>query len=262
MINRYKQHYLCEPVYDMTGSLKAVELLTGFTGPDGRMVSWGEVTDILTPEYKWLNFVRQLGCIRQYQEWFIRHGVAVSLNLDEETAHWLVRDDDILALLSTIACIRLEINEFFTSSDREKQGMLGRLRQHAALWLDDVGSGSHNNFDLLVRGYFSGAKIDKFFFWQHHVTNTAQLEKVIRDLTRFAGHVVVEGIENSQHLLALTRTPNCWLQGYIFQRTAMEFLQYIPLMTKSVGPKRPLLSFVESGEHSKFPVPHQYQSDR
>ena len=59
MMNRYQQHYLCEPVYDMTGRLKAVELLTGFTGPDGRVVSWTDMTDILTPAYKWLNFVRQ-----------------------------------------------------------------------------------------------------------------------------------------------------------------------------------------------------------
>jgi EAL domain-containing protein (putative c-di-GMP-specific phosphodiesterase class I) len=241
MMNRYQQHYLCEPVYDMTGRLKAVELLTGFTGPDGRVVSWTDASDILTPEYKWLNFVRQLGCIRRYQAWFTRHGVAVSLNLDEETARWLVRDDDVLALLSTVACLRLEINELFTASDREKQGMLRRLRQHAALWLDDVGSGSHNNFDLLVRGYFSGAKIDKSFFWQHHLTNTVRLEKVIRDLTRFAGHVVVEGVEHSQHLLSLAGAPHCWLQGYLFPRTGLESLSSVPLMTKRVGPQEPLL---------------------
>lgn len=240
-MNRYQQHYLCEPVYDMTGRLKAVELLTRFTVPDGRVVSWTDVTDILTPEYKWLNFVRQLVCIRHYQDWFTRHGVVVSLNLDEETAHWLVRDDDVLVLLSTVACIRLEINELFTASDREKQGILRRLRQHAALWLDDVGSGSHNNFDLLVRGDFSGAKIDKSFFWQHHLSNTARLEKVIRDLARFAGHVVVEGIEHSQHLLSLAGAPHCWLQGYLFPRTDLERLLSVPLMTKRVGPQEPLL---------------------
>ncbi|APZ68600.1 hypothetical protein LFZ43_22920 [Salmonella enterica subsp. enterica serovar Wandsworth str. SA20092095] len=240
-MNHYQQHYLCESVYDMTGRLKAVELLTRFTVPDGRVVSWIDVTDILTPEYKWLNFVRQLVCIRHYQDWFTRHGVVLSLNLDEETAHWLVRDDDVLALLSTVACIRLEINELFTSSDRENQGMLKLLRKHAMLWLDDVGSGSHDNFDLLVRGYFSGAKIDKSFFWQHHLSNTTQLEKVIRDLTRFAGHVVVEGVEHSQHLLSLSGAPHCWLQGYLFPCTSLESLLSIPLMTKRVGQQEQLL---------------------
>lgn len=241
MMNRYQQHYLCEPVYDMTGRLKAVELLTGFTGSDGQMVSWTDVTDILTPEYKWLNFVRQLRCIRQHQNWFIRHGIAVSLNLDEETAHWLVRDDSVLAALSKMPYIRVEINEDFTSSVREKQGLLGRLRQFAALWLDDVGSGSHNNFDLLVRGYFSGAKIDKSFFWQNHLSNITLLEEVVRDLTRFAGHVVVEGIEHSQHLLSLARAPHCWLQGYLFPRTGLELLPSVPTMTQCVVPQESLL---------------------
>lgn len=235
MKNYHKQHYLCEPIYDMTGRLRAVELLTGFTEPDGQIVSWTMVTDILTPEYKWLNFVRQLGCIRHYQDWFARHGIAVSLNLDEETAYWLVSDNYVLTLLSTITCIRLEINEFFTDSEKGKQGVLWRISQHAALWLDDVGSGNRNNFDLLIKGYFSGAKVDKSFFWQHHATNTALLEKVIRDLTRFANHVVVEGIESPQHINALAGTPTCWLQGYLFQRTRMAFLPCIPLITKSVG---------------------------
>lgn len=241
MIKSYKQHYLCEPVYALNGHLKAVELLTAFTSPDGTRVSWSDVTEILTPEYKWLNFVRQLGCIRQHHAWLQRHGIAVSLNLDEETAHVLVRDEDVLTLLSGLPCVRLEINECFTSSDREKQCLLGRLRHYVALWLDDVGSGSLNNFDLLVRGYFSGAKMDKSFFWHHHSSETGLLEKVIRDLTRFAEHVVVEGIETPEHLLSLSRSPHCWLQGYLFDRSGIESLQHIPLMTKKVGPSSSLL---------------------
>lgn len=235
MIKSYKQHYICEPVYTLSGHLKAVELLTAFTTPDGTQASWNDVTDILTPEYKWLNFVRQLGCIRQYHPWLLRHGIAVSLNLDEETAHGLVRDEDVLTLLSSMPSVRLEIHECFTTSDREKKGLLGRLRRYVALWLDDVGSGNLNNFDLLVKGYFSGAKVDKSFFWQHHNTGTGQLEKVIHDLTRFAGHVVVEGVETPEHLHSLSRSPHCWLQGYLFARSGIESLRHIPLMIPVVG---------------------------
>ncbi|HFV9915593.1 TPA: EAL domain-containing protein [Salmonella enterica subsp. diarizonae serovar 61:l,v:z35] len=243
MIKSYKQHYLCEPVYAQSGHLRAVELLTAFTTPEGTPVSWNDVTEILTPEYKWLNFVRQLGCIRQHHAWLHRHGIAVSLNLDEETAHCLIRDEDVLALLSGMPCVRLEIHECFITSDLDRQGLLGRLCRHVALWLDDVGSGSLNNFDLLVKGYFSGAKMDKSFFWQHHNTGTGQLEKVIRDLTRFAGQVVVEGVETPEHLHSLSRSPHCWLQGYLFARSGMESLQRIPLMIPEVGPAASPLCF-------------------
>lgn len=235
MITSYKQHYLCEPVYTLTGRLKAVELLTVFTTTEGTRISWNEVTDILTPEYKWLNFVRQLCCVRQYRDWFLRHDIAASLNLDEETALSLVRDEDVLNLLSQLSCVRLEINECFSSSDKEKHRLLGRLRQHAALWLDDVGSGHLNNFDLLVRGFFSGAKMDKSFFWQSHDTDTALFGKVIRDLMRFAGQVVVEGIEKPEHLLTLAGTPHCWMQGYLFRGAEIAFLQDIPLMVNKMG---------------------------
>lgn len=229
MIKSYKQHYLCEPVYALSGHLKAVELLTSFTTTDRTRVSWNDVTEILTPEYKWLNFVRQLGYIRQHHTWLHHHGIAVSLNLDQETAHSLVRDEGVLTLLSGMRCVRLEINECFTASDREKQSLLGRLRHYVALWLDDVGSGSLNNFDLLVRGYFSGAKMDKSFFWKHHITDQLLLEKVIRDLTRFAGHVVVEGIEKPEHLRCLAGSPQCWLQGYLFKNVPADYIRDIPL---------------------------------
>ncbi|EDQ9689877.1 hypothetical protein C3433_27075 [Citrobacter freundii] len=235
MINRYKQHYLCEPVYSVAGQLKAVEVLTGFTTAGGNDVSWNELTDILTPEYKWLNFVRQLHVIRQVQDWLIPHRIMVSVNLDEETAHCLVADENVLALLSAMPFIRLEVNECFTSSYKEKHGLLTVLRRHADLWLDDVGSGSHNNFELLVRGYFSGAKIDKSFFWQHHATHTERLDKVIRDLTRYAAHVIVEGIETREHLKFLVSTPQCWMQGYYFPRVRAEHIRMLPLWLHSVA---------------------------
>ncbi|HCR3450468.1 TPA: hypothetical protein ON570_004115 [Citrobacter werkmanii] len=212
----------------MTGRLVAMEVLTAFTTPEGKAVSWAGVTDILTPEYKWLNFVRQLLCVRQWQDWFDRHQLCVSLNLDGDTAIWLLRDRHVQTLLTTMPFIRLEVNEMFPCAI--KDGLLGHLLPHADLWLDDVGSGNRNNFGLLVRGYFGAAKIDKVFFWQHHdTTDMAGLGKVIRDLTRYAGHVIVEGIEHPGHLSPLTGYPDCWLQGYLFPRADIEHITDIPL---------------------------------
>lgn len=224
MINRYRQRYLCEPIYSRTGRLRAVEMLTAFTTPDGESVSWGGVSDILTPEYKWLNFVRQLRCLRQCQNWFLRHQVFASLNLDAETAVWLLRDRGVLTSLATLPFLRLEVHEQF-----DNDGLLHHLRPYASLWLDDVGSGSRDSFRLLVSGVFSGAKIDKAFFWRHHAADAALLGKVIRDLVRYAGHVVVEGIEHQGHRLSLPENPRCWLQGYLFQRTPVEEVSHIPL---------------------------------
>lgn len=227
MIKLYKQHYVCEPVYTQAGRLRAVEVLTAFTTPDGDAASWSDVTDILTPEYKWLNFVRQLHAVREWQDWLGRHQVCVSLNLDGDTAQWLVRDRHIQALLTAMPFIRLEVHEHFPAEGKDRHGLLTLLQAHSALWLDDVGSGSRNNFGLLVRGYFGAAKIDKAFFWQHHATDGVRLGKLIRDLARYAGHVIVEGIEHEGHLRSLAGHPDCWLQGHLFCRTGLEHLNHI-----------------------------------
>lgn len=229
MIKQYKQQYVCEPVYTVAGRLMAVEVLTAFTTRDGDEVSWSDVTDILTPEYKWLNFVRQLHAVHEWQDWLGRHQVCVSLNLDGDTALWLLRDRHIQALLATMPFIRLEVHEHFPAERKDQHGLLKLLHAHSALWLDDVGSGSRNNFGLLVRGYFDAAKIDKVFFWQHHATDGVLLGKIIRDLIRYAGHVIVEGIEHEGHVRSLADHPDCWLQGHLFSRTGLEHLNRIPL---------------------------------
>ncbi|ANZ87466.1 EAL domain-containing protein [Citrobacter freundii complex sp. 2024EL-00228] len=234
MINSYKQRYVCEPVYTMAGRLVAMEVLTSFTTPEGNAVSYNDVTDILTPEYKWLNFVRQLYGVSCWQNWLVRHHIVISLNVDADTAVWLLRDKAVLSMIAKMPFIRLEVHEHFPTSDKEKRGLLHHLRPHASMWLDDVGSGSHNNFGLLIRGYFSGAKIDKSFFWQHHVSDKAWLGKVIRDLTRFAGNVIVEGVEHTGHTMALMTTPHCWLQGHLFQRTDIDRIPEVPLWINSV----------------------------
>ncbi|POT25716.1 hypothetical protein C3433_16490 [Citrobacter freundii] len=232
MMNRYKQNYFCEPIYTMTGRLVAMEMLTSFTTPDGKTCSYSEMADILIPEYKWLNFVRQLYCIRRWCSWFIKQEIYLSLNLDADTAVWLLRDKSVLSLLAKMPFIRLEVHEHFPSSEKEKQGLLNHLRPHVALWLDDVGSGSRNNFALLISGFFCGTKIDKTFFWEHHINDISKLSKVIRDLTRYTGLVVVEGIENPTHLMSLSANPHCWLQGYLFPHISIERIWDVPMQIR------------------------------
>lgn len=75
----------------------------------------------------------------------------------------------------------------------------------------------------------------KHFFWEHHDTDRELLGKVIRDLVRYAGHVIVEGIEHEGHLRALAGHPHCWLQGYLFHNTRIEHMTDIPLRITCVA---------------------------
>jgi len=236
MIVGFQARYVCEPVYNMQGRLKAVEILTRFINTNGETVSFSDVQHLLCAEDKWLNFQQQLRIVQLFQDYISQHQVLVSLNIDAGIAEQLIENHEVLDVLAKAAYIHLEVSEDFPHCQSYYSGsLLHHLRAYAHLWLDDVGSGSKNNFNYLTQGIFRAAKIDKAFFWQHQHDDTDTLGKIIRDLTRYAGNVVVEGIEKKEQVMLLLPYSHCWLQGYLFQSVDIENFKQLPLHIDLLG---------------------------
>lgn len=232
----FRPRFVCEPVYNMQGRLMAVEILTRFISHGGEIKSYSAIQSLLRAEDKWLNFQQQLQRIQLFQDYISQHQVLVSLNIDADIAERLIANHKILNVLSESTYIHLEVSEDFPHCQFCDAGSpLHHLRAYTRLWLDDVGSGSRNNFNCLTKGIFKAAKIDKTFFWQHQHDNVEKLGKIIRDLTRYAGNVVVEGIETKEQVMLLAPYSHCWLQGFLFQSVDIEHVKQLPLYLDPLG---------------------------
>lgn len=225
----YNHEYICEPIYTISGRLVAIEILTSFTTLNGAKVSYKDVKPKLTPEYRWTNFARQLYYIKRNEAWFHYNNIKASLNIDECTAIHLINSKNTLHMVCSLPFINLEVHEDFPSQENHGQNIISELHKWIPIWLDDVGSGSTNNFDLLKKGYFNAAKIDKDFFWRNYNSKTKLLDKVIIALSKHTDQVVIEGIETLAHINSLLPYPHCWLQGYLFPRQNIRKIKKIPV---------------------------------
>ncbi|MGS4678234.1 EAL domain-containing protein [Enterobacter soli] len=233
----YQTQFVCEPVYNLMGRLRAVEVLTKFINESGEILSYTSVQSGMTSDDKWNTFQRQMRCIVLWEEYFLQHQLLVSLNVDAEIVERLIENKACLTLLSAAPFLHLEVSEDFPHSSAGcARSPLHKLLPFTQLWLDDVGSGRQNNFNCLTKGIFKAAKIDKAFFWQHQGhEGIERLGKAIRDLSRYADVVIVEGIERLEHLRLLAPFSHCWLQGFLFKIVEIEHFKTIPLYIDPLG---------------------------
>lgn len=232
-----KSQFVCEPVYNFLGRLMAIEVLTKFISARGETLSYTHAQLFLTAEDKWENFQRQLRTVLLWKDYCLQHEIIVSLNVDEQIVERLMASFACLNILSKCPFINLEVSEHFPNYDKsDHESPLCRLLPFTQLWLDDVGSGCKNNFNFLTKGLFKAAKIDKAFFWKHQSDEQSdRLGKTIRDLSRYAGVVVIEGVETLEHLRMLAPFSHCWLQGFLFQSVNLEHFKTLPLYIDPLG---------------------------
>lgn len=225
----YECIFLCEPIYNNCGRLKAIEILTRFSEPDGKLLSYSAVEVQLKSHDRWNIFCEQMREVMLWANYISKHNLLISLNIDGDVAEHLVNDHAILQVLRSAPYINLEVSENFERIDLSSNiSTLFTIREYIDLWLDDIGSGSRDNFDLLSKRFFKVAKIDKYFFWKSIIKN-GLIDRVIKKLEYCAEIVVVEGVEKNEQLLYLMKFNNCWFQGYIFEHKELDSLDMIPL---------------------------------
>lgn len=208
--------FIAEPIVSIDEKLLGVELLTRFISPDGRPLHPEFVISSWDLDRKRLFLYEQCGNIASMQKWFERKNLFCTLNIDQQMA-FLIRNDYILRqTFESMPFIKLELSENFLGLDKGlKNPLLKALSQGVnGLWLDDLGAGNANVVSLM-EGYFEVVKVDRCFFNQQVQKPT--FYPLIASIQKHCGKVIIEGIENREHL-GILREVGIWgLQGYLIK---------------------------------------------
>ncbi|MGG5156981.1 EAL domain-containing protein [Enterobacter hormaechei] len=208
--------FIAEPIVSIDERLLGVELLTRFIASDGRPLHPEFVISSWDLDRKRLFLYEQCGNIATMQTWFERKNLFCTLNIDQKMA-FLIRHDYILRqTFESMPFIKLELSEHFPGLDKGlKSPLLKSLSQGVnGLWLDDLGAGNANVVSL-IEGYFEVVKIDRIFF--NEQVKKPTFNQLIASIKKHCGKVIIEGIENREHL-GILREVGVWgLQGYLFK---------------------------------------------
>lgn len=208
--------FIADPIVSIDERLLGVELLTRFIASDGRPLHPEFAISSWDLDRKRLFLYEQCGNIATMQTWFERKNLFCTLNIDQKMA-FLIRHDYILRqTFESMPFIKLELSEHFPGLDKGlKSPLLKSLSQGVnGLWLDDLGAGNANVVSL-IEGYFEVVKIDRIFF--NEQVKKPTFNQLIASIKKHCGKVIIEGIENREHL-GILREVGVWgLQGYLFK---------------------------------------------
>ena len=208
--------FIAEPIVSIDEKLLGVELLTRFISPDGRPLHPEFVISSWDLDRKRLFLYEQCGNIASMQKWFERKNLFCTLNIDQQMA-FLIRNDYILRqTFESMPFIKLELSENFPGLDKGLNSpLLKSLSQGVnGLWLDDLGAGNSNVVSL-IEGYFEVVKIDRIFF--NEQVKKPTFYQLIASIQKHCDKVIIEGIENREHLGILREVGVRGLQGYLFK---------------------------------------------
>lgn len=208
--------FIADPIVSIDERLLGVELLTRFIASDGRPLHPEFVISSWDLDRKRLFLYEQCGNIATMQTLFERKNLFCTLNIDQKMA-FLIRHDYILRqTFESMPFIKLELSEHFPGLDKGlKSPLLKSLSQGVnGLWLDDLGAGNANVVSL-IEGYFEVVKIDRIFF--NEQVKKPTFNQLIASIKKHCGKVIIEGIENREHL-GILREVGVWgLQGHLFK---------------------------------------------
>ncbi|MDY0929274.1 diguanylate phosphodiesterase [Enterobacter sp. CFBP8995] len=175
MSNQPKTVFLLEPVYDLSGQVIAMELLTRLADDADINNKRNPERDVgffsqLSADVKWQLFLHQIEkLIQLYQKGFDQ---IVSVNVDRDIVASIFKDAEIQEKLAQLTLLRLEISAFFTARFNSADLLIlkGVAKvTPAPLWLDDFGPG-YSNLSMFDSGIFEIVKIDKEFFFGNLAT--------------------------------------------------------------------------------------------
>ncbi|WP_047605886.1 EAL domain-containing protein [Rahnella aquatilis] len=212
-LKRSHPGFMYEPIVSVSGVMLGFELVKKRNIRESN----GNSEDYALPlsaEEKVKNFFEQVTTACVNESIFITNGFLLSINIDYEIAVHIASNQAIQKVLQQHNYIRLEVSEDFQEFNTgQERPVLQSLAACCPLWLDNFGAGN-TSLTLVMGEKFEYIKISKVFFWQHQ--GTQSLRKMITHLRPYCSGVIINGVENSQHIEYLSGSDIRAMQGTLW----------------------------------------------
>lgn len=213
-----QRFYRFQPIYQVTGRLLAIELLTAISHPSAP-------EETLSPEAYFagleipqrLHVVQeQLELLTQWAPFFEQNAVVASVNIDGPSLLSIQHHPAIRSLIIRLPWVRFELTEHHVLPQEE---MIARMPELGPLWLDDFGSGMAN-FSALTELRYDYIKLSRelFILLRNSDEGRSLFSMLLALINRYCNGVIVEGVETEDEWQQVRRSPAIAAQGYFFSR--------------------------------------------
>lgn len=213
-----QRFYTFQPIYQVSGRLLAIELLTAVTHPSAPEKR-------LSPEdyFEALNIAQRLGVVEEqlqllikWSQFFNQHQLVASVNIDGPTLMEIEQHESIRSLIAQLPWVRFELTEHHALPQEE---MVAKMPELGPLWLDDFGSGMAN-FSALTELRYDYIKLSRELFMLLRASDEGRsmFSMLLALINRYCNGVIVEGVETEEEWQQVRSSPAMAAQGYFFSR--------------------------------------------
>lgn len=213
-----QRHYTFQPIYQVSGRLLAIELLTAVTHPSApeKKLSPEAYFDALTIAQRLEVVQDQLALLVQWSHFFNQRQLVASVNIDGPTLLAIQYNQPIRDLIAQLPWVRFELTEHHALPQEE---MVAKMPELGPLWLDDFGSGMAN-FSALTELRYDYIKLSRELFMLLRASDEGRslFSMLLALINRYCNGVIVEGVETEEEWRQVCRSPAMAAQGYFFSR--------------------------------------------
>lgn len=215
---RCQRFYTFQPIYQVTGRLMAIELLTAVSHPSapGQKLSPERYFAALDISQRLHVIQEQLELLSHWESFFADSDLVASVNIDGPTLLALQHHAPLRALIARLPWVRFELVEHHVLPQEE---MVAQMPELGALWLDDFGSGMAN-FSALTELSYDYIKLARelFILLRNSEEGRSLFTMLLALINRYCKGVIVEGVETQEEWEQVRNSPAFAAQGYFFAR--------------------------------------------
>lgn len=210
--------YTFQPIYQVSGRLLAIELLTAVTHPlaPEKRLSPETYFDAMTIKQRLAIVQEQLELLLQWSPFFHQHQLVASVNIDGPSLIAIQQHAAIRTLIAQLPWVRFELTEHHALPQEE---MVAQMPELGPLWLDDFGSGMAN-FSALTELRYDYIKLSRELFILLRASDEGRslFSMLLSLINRYCNGVIVEGVETEEEWRQVQASPAMAAQGYFFSR--------------------------------------------
>lgn len=225
-----QRFYTFQPIYQVSGRLLAIEILTAVTHPAApeKRLSLEAYFEALAINQRLHVVHEQLALLKEWERFFCDNQVVASVNIDGPTLMAIQQHPPIRRLITDLPWVRFELTEHHALPQEE---MIAQMPELGPLWLDDFGSGMAN-FSALTELKYDYIKLSRelFILLRRTEEGKALFSMLLALINRYCNGVIVEGVETEEEWRQVCCSPAMAAQGYFFSRPVpFSQLNHLPL---------------------------------